>query len=109
MTDRMDNSDDHKQDIVSQGSKRVENKKTLDTFFPSKWLMILMVGIVLVFNIIVGMKVFSLQQEKAVVEILKARYESYAKIIRDVEDKEERLRILTQEIVPLEKRMPKKK
>lgn len=101
----MDNSDDHKQDIGSQGSKRVENKKTLDTFFPSKWLMILMVGIVLVFNIIVGMKVFSLQQEKAVVEILKARYESYAKIIRDVEDKEERLRILTQEIVPLEKRV----
>ena len=50
------------------------------------------------------MKVFSLQKEKAVIEILKARYESYEKIISDVEDKEERLRQLTQEIIPLEKR-----
>ena len=104
MTDHMDRSDDRKQDGDSRGSKLVENKKTLDTFFPSRWLVVLMVGIVLVFNIIVGMKVFSLQKEKAVIEILKARYESYAKIIRDVEDKEETLRILTQEIVPLEKR-----
>lgn len=88
----------------SQGNKQVSNKKTLDTLFPSTWLLILMVGVVLVFNVIVGVKVFSLQKEKAVIEILKARYESYEKIIRDVEDKEERLRILTQEIVPLEKR-----
>ena len=80
------------------------NKKTLDTFFPSTWLLVLMVGIFLAFNVTVGIKVFSLQKEKAVIEILKARYESYAKIIRDVEDKEERLRTLTQEIVPLEKR-----
>ena len=95
---------DRNQDYSSQGSKQVRNTKTLDTFFPSTWLLVLMVGVVLVFNVIVGIKVFSLQKEKAVIEILKTRYESYAKIIRDVEDKEERLRILTQEIVPLEKR-----
>jgi chromosome segregation ATPase len=95
---------DRNQDDSSQGSKQVRNTKTLDTFFPSTWLLVLMVGVVLVFNVIVGIKVFSLQKEKAVIEILKTRYESYEKIIRDVEDKEERLRILTQEIVPLEKR-----
>lgn len=86
-----------------QDSKRIETK-TLDTVFPSKWLLGGMVGFVLIFNIIVGMKVFSLQKEKAVIEILKARYESYEKIISDVEDKEARLRQLTQEIIPLEKR-----
>lgn len=100
----MDRSDDLEQDIGSQGRKQVKNKKTLDTFFPSKLLVTSMVVIVLVFNVIVGMKVFSLQKEKAVIEVLKARYESYAKIIRDVEDKEERLRDLTQKIIPLEKR-----
>lgn len=95
----MDSLDDH-----PPGSKPVVKKRTLDTFFPSTWLLVLMVGIVLVFNMIVGMKVFSLEKEKAVIEILKARYESYAQIIEDVEEKEERLRTLIQEIVPLEKR-----
>jgi len=104
MTDCKDSSDDHNQGDGSQRSKQVENKKALDTFFPSTWLLVSMVGIVVIFNIIVGMKVFSLQKEKAVIEILKTRYESYEKIIREVEDKEERLRFLTQEIVPLEKR-----
>jgi chromosome segregation ATPase len=95
---------DHSQEDSAQGSKQVGKKKTLDTFFPSTWLLVLMVVLVLAFNVVVGAKVFSLQKEKAVIEILKARYESYEKIIRDVEDKEERLRILTQEIVPLERR-----
>ncbi|TKB26499.1 hypothetical protein FCL47_08785 [Desulfopila sp. IMCC35006] len=95
---------DRDQDDSSQSSKQTSNKKTLDTFFPSTWFLVLMVGVVLVFNVIVGVKVFSLQKEKAVIEILKTKYESYEKIIRDVEDKEERLRILTQQIVPLEKR-----
>ncbi len=104
MTDRMDRPDDGKQGGDFRKSKQVKDKKALDTFFPSRGLMVLMVGIFIIFNIIVGMKVFSLQKEKAVIEILKARYESYAKIIRDVEDKEEKLRRLTQEIVPLEKR-----
>lgn len=95
---------DYNQGDSSQGSKQVSNRKTLDTFFPSTWFLVLMVGIVLFFNIIIGVKVFSLEKEKAVIGILKGRYESYAKTIRDVEDKEERKRILTQEIVPLEKR-----
>lgn len=99
MTDRMESSDDH-----PQGSKQVADKKTLDTFFPSTWLLVLMVAVVLAFNIIVGIKVFSLQKEKAVIEILKTRYESYEKIIRDVEEHEERLRTLKQKIVPLEMR-----
>ena len=100
----MDKSEDHNQDIGSQRIKQVKNKRTLDTVFPSTWLVVFMVAMFLFFNILVGMKVFSLQKEKAVIEILKARYESYTQIIRDVEDKEEMLKILTQKIVPLEKR-----
>jgi chromosome segregation ATPase len=102
---------DHKQDpdtlspgAGSHGQQNTPKKKKLDTFFPTTWLLAVMVIIFVGFNIFVGLKVFSLQNEKAVVVMLKDRYESYGKMIRDIEEKQEQLRSLTAEVPPLEMR-----
>ncbi|MGA1825734.1 MAG: hypothetical protein ACMUIP_13850 [bacterium] len=76
----------------------------LDSFFPPVWLLVLMVAIVLVLNMFAGLKIFSLEKERAAVDALKARYESYKNIIYDIKDKEAQLRELVQRLPGLEKR-----
>ncbi len=104
MVDYTNSPDKEQQETISMDEKRTPRKRSLDTYFPTPWLLAGMVALVLIFNLVVGVKVFTLQKEKAVIEILKARYESYEKLIHDIEEKQDRVKRLTEEIVPLERR-----
>lgn len=104
MTDRMKSPNGSNPHKGTQRGVQVKNKKTLDTCFPSTLLLVSMVGIVLLCNIIAGVKIFTLEKEKNAVERQKEKYESHAKIIREVEEFEERLSTLKREIVPYEMR-----
>jgi chromosome segregation ATPase len=104
MNDHINDSEDPSKVQVLSTRAQKPKKNALDTFFPSTLLLVLMVVLVLGFNLVVGIKVFTLQKEKAVIEVLKAQYESYRDIIDDVGRKQQELRGLHQEISPLERR-----
>ncbi len=95
---KANNADDQKR------SSNAKKKWLLDTLFPPAWLLLLMFLAVLAFNLVTGLKLYSLEKEKEALNILKGQYDGYAEIIKDVEDKTKRLIELTQEIVPLELR-----
>lgn len=96
MINQAPNSNDPQQN--KELLKNKKKKSALDTFFPPVWLLTIMVALVLFLNLIAGWKIFSLENERQDVEIRQAKVEFYEEIIKDIEEKEDRLRVLKQEL-----------
>ena len=76
----------------------------LNSLFPTVIVLTIMVGIVIVTTMITGYKIFSLEREKAEIELRLAKIESYENVTRDIGEKENQLRNLKINVPELEAR-----
>ena len=100
----MDKMNEQKDTIKTPNHFNKGPTGVINSLFPTVIVLTIMVGIVIVTTMITGYKIFSLEREKAEIELRLAKIESYENVTRDIDEKENQLPNLKNEVPELEAR-----